>query len=100
MTIEWSNASIPFRDSSGSSQELFHIKESDSVAATTKRIKEILSAKYEPANLKKICKDQNELNHKQREKLLKLLTKYSTLFDGSLGRWKGTKVKLNLKEGA
>ena len=36
----------------------------------------------------------------KKNKLLKLLAKYSTLFDGSLGMWKGSKVKLELKEGA
>ena len=35
-----------------------------------------------------------------KEKLLALLKKYKTLFDGTLGRWKGSPYKINTKEGA
>ena len=55
--------------------------------------------KTSEANLKKLS-GTKELNPQERDKLLQLLTKYSTLFDGSLGKWKGSKVKLELKEGA
>ena len=100
ITIKWANASIPFRDTTSKYKDAYHIQDSKSVAESTKRIKEILKAKYEPANLKKICQEHKELNVKEKRKLFKLLTKYSTLFDGSLGTWKGSKVKLELKEGA
>ena len=31
--------------------------------------------------------------------MLKLLRKYNKLFDGSLGKWKGSQVQLQLKQG-
>jgi hypothetical protein len=36
----------------------------------------------------------------QQKKLLDLLQKYEDLFDGSLGKWNGTEVNIELKEGA
>ena len=98
--IEWANASIPFRDTNSKPEDAYHIQDRKSVAETTKRIKEILSAKYEPANLKKMCQNHKELNTKEKSKQLKLLTKYSTLFDVFLGMWKDSQVRLELKDGA
>ena len=40
------------------------------------------------------------LNNNDKEKLLKLLTKYETIFDGTLGDWKCHPVSLELKQGA
>jgi hypothetical protein len=66
----------------------------------TKRAVKILDAKYEKANLPEIV--QNNCKHltvTQRHSLLKLLSKYETLFDGTLGDWQTKPVSFQLKEG-
>jgi len=71
-----------------------------SIAVATKRVVEILDAKYEKADLPAICKALIHLTKDQQEQLLTLLQKYEELFDGTLGEWKTTPVSLELKEGA
>ena len=52
----------------------------------TKRVIEILDAKYDKADLPAIIRDNcSHLTPSHREKLLSLLLKYETLFDGALG---------------
>jgi len=64
------------------------------------RVKSILDAKYEKADVDKVCKEQAELDQSQREQLAVLLCKYEQLFDGQLGRWHGQEVKLELRPDA
>ena len=47
-----------------------------------------------------LSKDFITLTEDQQQKLLLLLEKHSTLFDGTLGKWTGTAHKISLKEGA
>ena len=60
--IAWNNATLPFKDVSGTSPGLYYIKESTAVTAATNRIKEILDVKYKPADLEQICQEQEQLN--------------------------------------
>ena len=80
--------------------EAFHVDEPPQVVDASDRLKRILDAKYEAADLEAVCRSQNELNDEERQMLLQLLTKYKHLFDGTLGKWTGTKVELELNEGA
>ena len=66
----------------------------------SQRIKNILDAKYEPADLDEVIKEQTELSTDEKQKLRVLLDKYSDLFDGTLGKWKGSPVELKLKPDA
>jgi hypothetical protein len=67
----------------------------------TKRVIEILDAKYDKAVLPVIVRDNcSHLHPSHREKLLSLLLKYETLFDGTLGDWNRPLVSIELKEGA
>ena len=66
----------------------------------TKRAVEILDAKYEKADLPAVVKQNcSRLTSADQIQLLHLLQKYEQLFDGTLGDWKTTPVKLELKEG-
>jgi len=66
----------------------------------TKRAVEILDAKYEKADLPAVVKQNcSHLTSADQMQLLHLLQKYEQLFDGTLGDWKTTPVKLKLKEG-
>ncbi len=63
--------------------------EPHSTQDATKRVTRILDANYKRADLQSIVKDKcKHLTADQQKKLLQLLTKYESLFDGSLGDWK------------
>jgi hypothetical protein len=74
--------------------------EPQSTQDATKRVTQILDNKYQKANLQSIVKDKcKHLSPDQQKKLLQLLTKYKSLFDGTLGDWKTKPVSFQLKEG-
>ena len=62
-------------------------------------MKQILSAKYAPADLPSIVRGYDHLTEDQQQKLLSLLERHSTLFDGTLGKWTGPAHTISLKEG-
>ncbi len=63
--------------------------EPQSTQDATKHVTGILDTKYQKAGLQSIVRDNcKHLSANQQEKLLQLLTKYESLFDGTLGDWK------------
>ena len=64
------------------------------------RLKKILDAKCEAADLDEIVDSQDQLSPQEKQQLLQLLTRYKHLFDGTLGKWTGSKVSLDLVDGA
>jgi hypothetical protein len=105
-SIIWNDAIIPMKGSTATVTESFHIQDPAGIDEMVGRLagdkyKTILDAKYKKANLEKEIEDNcPQLNSKQRKTLLKLLTKFEDLFDGTLGKWKNTKYDIELKEGA
>jgi hypothetical protein len=74
--------------------------EPQSTQDATKLVMWILDAKYQKADLQSIVKDKcKHLSTDQQKKILQLLTKYESLFDGILGDWKTKLVSFQLKEG-
>jgi hypothetical protein len=74
-------------------------QEPTSTRNTTKRIVEILDAKYDKADLPSIEKNNcGHLSTSHRNSLLVLLLKFEELFDGMLGDWKLPPVSFELKE--
>jgi hypothetical protein len=60
--------------------------EPQSTQDATKRVTRILDAKYQKTDLQSIVKDKcKHLSANQQKKLLQQLTKYESLFDGTLG---------------
>ena len=49
---------------------------------------------------KSVVLSQDQLSEAEKQQLLQLLNKYATLFDGTLGKWTGTQVNLELKPDA
>ncbi len=98
--VSWDGRDMPFKDMDLSILENFHIADDENMSTETDRIQKILDAKYEKADLTDICNKQTQLQAEQREKLLTLLRKHEPLFDGTLGKWTGTEVELELNEGA
>ncbi len=75
-------------------------QETVSTHNATKGVIEILDAKYDKADLPAIVRDSCScLTQSHQEKLLSLLLKYETLFDGTLGDWNQPLVSIELKEG-
>ena len=63
--------------------------------------KQIQKDKYKKADLEKEVKtNSTQINSQQQQELINLLSKFEQLFDGTLGTWKDTKYKIELKEGA
>jgi hypothetical protein len=59
-----------------------------------------MPVKYQKADLQSIVRDNcKHLSADQQKKLLQLLKKYESLFDGTLGDWKTKPVSFQLKEG-
>ncbi len=74
--------------------------EPQSTEDATKRVTQILDAKYQKADLQSIVRDNcKHLSANKQKKLLQLLKKYESLFDGTLGDWKTMLVSFQLKEG-
>jgi hypothetical protein len=60
----------------------------------------ILDAKYEKTDLSAIIRENcSHLTASDREKLLSVLLKFESLFDGTVGDWKLPPVSFELKEG-
>ena len=64
------------------------------------RLKRILDAKCEKADLEEICKDQPELSADEQNELFQLLLKCESPFDGTLGTHTGPKVNVELNKDA
>ncbi len=76
-------------------------QEPTSTCNATKRIVEILDAKYDKADLPSIVKNNSvHLSPSHRNLLLVLLLKFEELFNGTLGDWKLPLVSYELKESA
>ena len=75
-------------------------KEPKSTEEATQRVVRILDANYKKADLQAVVNSCSHLNTDERKMLLKLLTDFEPLFDGTLGAWKTTPVSFELKEGA
>ena len=76
----------------------FAISDSKRVASETKRMKKILEANYEKADLNKIVDNLKYLDKNKQSKLLKLLKKYEPMFDRALGKYTGSTYKIELKD--
>ncbi len=76
-------------------------QEPESTHNATKRVVEILGAKYDKADIPSIVKNNcAHLSMPHWNLLLTLLLKYEELFDGMLRDWKLPPVSFELKEGA
>ena len=98
-TIRWDDQEISMQPRSTTVSEMMQaIEDPPAVQEETKRIKEILDAKYEPANLKQVAKDIPLLSKEDREAVYRVLKKYEILFDGQLGRYAGPPHTIHLKD--
>ena len=73
-------------------------KDPPAVQPETKRITDILDAKYEQADLKEVASNIPNISEQDRQAILNMLKKYEHLFNGELGRWKGPPHTVHLKD--
>jgi hypothetical protein len=79
----------------------FQAQEPISTQKATKRVIEIIDAKYDKSNLPEIVKDTcPHLEPSRQNMLLLLLLDYELLFDGILGDRNRPPVSIELKDGA
>ena len=100
MTMQWDTAIVPMKPIDATIENLYSVEDSEAVKDATERIKKILDAKYEPANIDDVVAGCTHLDETERKKLKTLLNKYKELFDGSLGHWKGQNYDIELREEA
>ena len=69
--------------------------------SSTHRMRIILDAKYEKAELNKVMAEHcKHLRPKEQEIILHLLRNFEDIFNGTLGTWTTTPVHLELKDDA
>jgi len=68
--IEWDGAEMPFEDGDAHTKEACDVTDSDLAEDAVHRVKRILDAKCDKADVEKICEEQAEPDAQQREQLL------------------------------
>ena len=83
-TCTWGHSTIPMRDTIVKIEQSYLVEDSGPIRQATTRLKMILDANYEAANIPKIVGARKDLSQSQKTALKQLLEKYSSLFDGTL----------------
>ena len=95
----WGERKVPMKSRNATFATSFTVTDSEPVSEATARIKRILEAKYEPADLDKVAAANSELSDEEQKSLKRLLVQYQSLFDGTVGEWKGEEYNIELKPG-
>ena len=93
--VIWNDAIIDMISKNLVQENSYHVDESDSLMGKTKWILAIHKAKYRKADINQVTADCIHLNDNQRLDLRKLLKRYETIFDGTLGTWKDFHMTAN-----
>ena len=99
-TVIWDEHDIPFKDADAEVQEAYYIPDPGIVDEAAERLKSILDAKYQMADLDQVTKEMTHLDATEKQSFLRLLQSHTPLFDGTLGHWKGEEMHIELKEGS
>jgi transposase InsO family protein len=99
-TVIWDERTISMKPFDSTMNSSYEIADSPAVTEATSRLKQILDAKYEKADLDAVCDDCTNLTGRQRDMLKRLLEKHESLFDGTLGHWRGETYDIELKPDA
>jgi hypothetical protein len=95
--LEWDSIVIPMKDTGENIEEAFALHKPKAVVQASDRLKSILDAKYEKADLEEVSKEAVHLKESQQQQLHALLKEFPKLFDSSLGKWcmGGLKVEVD-----
>ena len=76
-------------------EDSYYIHVTPRLEGTVGRVKRILDAKYEPADLDEVVVNCTHLTKEHKAELFSLFKRHESLFDGTLGTWKGEITILN-----
>ena len=96
-TVTWDDSTIHMRSQLSKAASAYFIRDSKELEDSTTRVKRILDAKYEKADLNATVSNCKHLEANEKSTLITLLRKYETLFDGTLGKWTGDPYHIELK---
>ena len=102
--MKWAQASVPMRDPSQLQASQLDALENevysmhDPVTTDAAWIQSIIDVKYAPQDIDAIVAECVHLTDSERGGLIKLLTKFEPLLDGSLGQWNTAPIDLELKD--
>lgn len=99
-SIKSGTAEIPMKPLHSTTETSYFVQEPESLTTDTTRLSKILEAKYSKADLREISRSQKQLSETEQSALEKILSKHETLFDGTLGEWKGVAHHVELKPDA
>ena len=100
MSMKWEQAIVPMKDSSAVAEEAFHIQDPEAILDASSRLKGILDAKYEKADLHEVAESATHLSDDERQRLQSTLEEYTDLFDGTLGKWNMGAYNIELRPDA
>jgi hypothetical protein len=98
-TTTWDDNSIPMKESNCTTTNSYFIHDSLIIEDSIKRVKRILDATYEKADLSILVRDMTYLSKEEQDSLLDLLLQYEKLFNGTLGHWYDSAYNIELKHG-
>jgi transposase InsO family protein len=112
-TIRWEDSSMPMHPQGFytderledvklylENPELEELMNGDETGIDESFLQTILESKYEKQDLRSVAEAQQHLTVEQRQRLEEVLRKHERLFDGTLGKWNGVKVDIELKPDA
>ena len=99
-TIDWDGHTIPFKNIDDNLDESYYIPDPGIMDEAAERLKTILDAKYEAADLDEVSKEAEHLTVDEQRMLYRLLQKHESLFDGTLGKWNEQTLKIELNKDA
>ena len=98
-TMSWDDAVISMQPDTVEHPQSYFADEPEAVHQAVERLRDILDAKYEKADLDEVVAQCDYLTHNQKHQLLHVLNKFSDLFDGTLGKWNMGAYDIQLRPG-
>ena len=96
-TVTWDDSMIHMRSQLSNAASAYFIRDSKELEDSTTRVKQILDAKYEKADLNAMVDNSAHVTNNEKSTLIMLLRKYEPLFDNTLGKWTGDPYHIELK---
>lgn len=85
--VQWKELSVPFKDKQKNPNELYMVTKE--LKSEIDHMTSVVDATYAKADLNEVCAECENLDDKEQAKLFEMLSQHETLFDGTLGIWKG-----------
>ncbi len=99
-TVYWDDSEISFRDRDDpNEQQSFALNIDDPISVEESMSANAIRANdYKAADLHQVTRDLKHLSSDKQDLLLDVLNRHESMFDGTLGTWKGTEYNIELKD--